>query len=123
MSLRDLLEQQIQQKMMQDQIDRDVAVQFTPSAGQVANVTGMLAPGAGIVDAKGEYPALPSYDQPVTEAFSNEPYPSMAENLERGGFGGYFDASMQGLGVAGDALYAAPVFGPPTALFSVGYRI
>ena len=112
MSLRDLLEQQIQQKMMQDQIDRDVAVQFTPSAGQVANVTGMLVPGAGIKDAKGEYPALPSYDQPVTEAFSQEPYPSMAENLKRGGFGGYFDASMQGLGVAGDALYAAPVVGP-----------
>jgi len=111
MSLRDLLEQQIQQKMMQDQIDRDVAVQFTPSAGQVANVTGMLVPGAGIKDAKGEYPALPSYDQPVTEAFSQEPYPSMAENLKRGGFGGYFDASMQGLGVAGDALYAAPVAG------------
>ena len=111
MSLRDLLEQQIQQKMMQDQIDRDVAVQFTPSAGQVANVTGMLAPGAGIADAKGLYPSLGSYDQPLSEAFSNEPYPSMSENLKRGGFGGYFDASMQGLGVAGDALYAAPVAG------------
>ena len=111
MALRDLLEQQIQQKMMQDQIDRDVAVQFTPSAGQVANVTGMLVPGAGFKDAKGEYPALPSYDQPVTEAFSQEPYPSMAENLKRGGFGGYFDASMQGLGVAGDATYGVPVLG------------
>ena len=112
MSLRDLLEQQIQQKMMQDQIDRDVAVQFTPSAGQVANVTGMLAPGAGIADAKGLYPSLGSFEQPFTEAFSNEPYPSMSENLKRGGFGGYFDAIMQGLGVAGDALYAAPVVGP-----------
>lgn len=110
--IRKLIDQQIQQKMMQDQIDRDVAVQFTPSAGQVTNFAGMLAPGAGVADAAGEYPALPSYDQPVTEAFSQEPYPSMAENLKRGGFGGYFDASMQGLGVAGDALYAAPVVGP-----------
>lgn len=110
--IRKLIDQQIQQKMMQDQIDRDVAVQFTPSAGQFTNFAGMLAPGAGVADAAGEYPALPSYDQPVTEAFSQEPYPSMAENLKRGGFGGYFDASMQGLGVAGDALYAAPVVGP-----------
>ena len=112
MALRDLLEQAIQQQQLENQVRRETAEQFTPSAGQVANVTGMLVPGSGIKDAKGEYPALPSYDQPVTEAFSNEPYPSMSENLKRGGFGGYFDASMQGLGVAGDALYAAPVVGP-----------
>jgi len=112
MSLRDLLEQAIQQQQLENQVRRDTAVQFTPSAGQVANVTGMLAPGAGIADAKGLYPSLGSFEQPFTEAFSNEPYPSMAENLERGGFGGYFDAIMQGLGVAGDALYAAPVVGP-----------
>jgi len=89
----------------------DTTEQFTPSAGQFANFAGMLAPGAGIADAKGLYPALPAYDQPVTEAFSQEPYPSMAENIERGGFG-YLDAGLQGLGVLGDTFYAAPVVGP-----------
>jgi hypothetical protein len=84
----------------------------TPSAGQVANFTGMLAPFAGIADAAGEYPALPSGEQPFSEAFSGEPYPSMDENIARGGFGGYFDASMQGLGAFGDTLYAVPFAGP-----------
>jgi len=84
----------------------------TPSAGQVTNFLSMLAPGAGIADAAGEYPALPSREQPFTEAFSGEPYPSMDENLARGGWGGSFDASMQGLGAFGDALWATPLIGP-----------
>ena len=86
--------------------------EYAPSAGQLANFGGMILPGAGLADAAGEYPALPSGEQPFSEAFSGEAYPSMAENIERGGFGGYFDAGMQGLGVAGDALYAAPIIGP-----------
>jgi hypothetical protein len=101
-----------QRSQMKSQLLNVGYEELTPSAGQVANFGGMLAPGAGYIDAAGEYPALPSYDQPFTEALSGEPYPSMAENLQRGGWGGYFDAAMQGLGVAGDTLYAAPIIGP-----------
>jgi len=89
-----------------------------PSPGQMSNFAGMLVPGAGILDAAGTYPALPSRDQPYIEAFSNEPYPSMDENLARGGWG-YLDATLQGLGVAGDALYATQV-GAPVGLLVKG---
>ena len=112
MSLQSLLEQQVKQNVDRAKRTKEISEEYAPSAGQVTNFLGMLAPGAGITDAAGEYPALPSYDQPVTEAFSNEPYPSMDENLARGGWG-YLDAGLQGLGVAGDALYAAPYVGPP----------
>ena len=108
-------------RQMERQVERDRMIaegrraamdQYTPSAGQLANFGGMLLPMAGTADASGEYPALPSGEQPFSEAFSGEPYPSMAENIERGGPGGYFDASMQGLGVGGDALWAMPIIGP-----------
>ena len=113
MSIEDILLQQVRQNVDRAKRTKETSMEYAPSPGQMSNFAGMLAPGAGYLDAVGEYPALPSYDQPVTEAFSNEPYPSFAENLKRGGFGGYFDASMQGLGVAGDTLYAAPFVGPP----------
>ena len=122
MSLEDILLQQVQRNVDRAKRTKETSMEYAPSPGQMANFSGMLAPGAGYADFFGEYPSLPSYDQPVTEAFSNEPYPSFAENLQRGGFGGYFDASMQGLGAAGDTLYAAPVVGPPlgTALKTLG---
>ena len=113
MSIEDILLQQVRQNVDRAKRTKETSMEYAPSPGQMSNFAGMLAPGAGYLDAVGEYPALPSYDQPVTEAFSNEPYPSFAENLQRGGFGGYFDASMQGLGMAGDTLYAAPFVGPP----------
>jgi hypothetical protein len=113
MSIEDILLQQVRENVDRAKRTKETSMEYAPSPGQMANFTGMLAPGAGYADFFGEYPSLPSYDQPVTEAFSNEPYPSFAENLQRGGFGGYFDASMQGLGMAGDTLYAAPVVGPP----------
>jgi len=94
------------------QIEEDETEKFTPSPGQLANFSAMLLPGSGYIDASGSWPSLQDRDKPFSEAFSGAPYPSMAENLQRGGWGGYFDASMQGLGLAGDALYAAPVVGP-----------
>jgi len=105
-ALANLLE--LQSKLATDrsrekiQTGRATTERFTPSAGQLANFSGMLAPGAGIADAAGQYPALPSYDQPVTKAFSQTAYPSLAENIETGR---YLDAGLQSLGVAGDALY------------------
>ena len=117
MSIEDILLQQVRQNVDRAKRTKETSMEYAPSPGQMSNFAGMLAPGAGYLDAVGEYPALPSYDQPVTEAFSNEPYPSFAENLQRGGFGGYFDASMQGLGAAGDTILAAPVVGPPIGGF------
>ena len=113
MSIEDILLKQVQRNVDRAKRTKETSMEYAPSPGQMANFSGMLAPGAGYADFFGEYPSLPSYDQPVTEAFSNEPYPSFAENLQRGGFGGYFDASMQGLGAVGDTIYAAPFVGPP----------
>ena len=113
--VKDFFAKQVQQKidrdMMMAEAQRAAIDKYAPSAGQLANFGGMLLPGAGYADAAGEYPTLPSYDQPLGEAFSSESYPSMSENLDRGGFGGNFDAGMQGLGIAGDSLYAVPAFG------------
>ena len=108
MSLKEALENAAKAQELKAQIYEE----SVPSPGQMSNFGGMLLPGAGIADYEGLYPSLPSRDQPYTEAFSNEPYPSFEENLARGGWG-YLDAGLQGLGVAGDALYAAPYFGPP----------
>ena len=77
---------------------------------QKANFASMMAPGAGYLDAAGQFPS-PGGEE-LSEAFTGEPYPSFAENIERGGMG-YLDAGLQGLGVAGDTLYAAPFVGPP----------
>jgi hypothetical protein len=86
---------------------------------QKANFASMMAPGAGYLDAAGQFPS-PGGEE-LSEAFTGEPYPSFAENIERGGMG-YLDAGLQGLGVAGDTLYAAPFVGPPlgTALKGLG---
>ncbi len=113
MSIEDILLQQVQRNVDRAKRTKETSMEYAPSPGQMANFAGMLAPGAGYADFFGEYPSSPDYYQPYTEAFSNEPYPSFAENLQRGGFGGYFDASMQGLGAVGDTIYAAPFVGPP----------
>jgi hypothetical protein len=77
---------------------------------QKANFASMMAPGAGYLDAAGQFPS-PGGEE-LSEAFTGENYPSFSENIERGGMG-YLDAGLQGLGVAGDTLYAAPFVGPP----------
>ena len=86
---------------------------------QKANFASMMVPSAGYLDAAGQFPS-PGGEE-LSEAFTGEPYPSFAENIERGGMG-YLDAGLQGLGVAGDTLYAAPFVGPPlgTALKGLG---
>lgn len=86
-------------------------MEYTPSAGQMANFSGMFAPGAALLDAKGQYSSMGPKDQPFSEAFSNPPNPSFLENIESGGLGGYGMAGAQALGVLGDATYAAPFIG------------
>jgi len=86
--------------------------QFMPTPAQSAYIGTIFAPGSGIVDASGAFPEFPSADVPVSGYLSGEPMPSMAENIAAGGIDRYLFAPLQGLGVAGDALYAAPVVGP-----------
>ncbi len=79
---------------------------LTPA--QLAYLGSMFAPGAGIADAAGQMPAMPTSDVDLIDAFAAENMPSLSENIERGE---YFDAAMQGLGVVGDAMYAVPLAG------------
>ena len=75
---------------------------------QVAWWLSQLAPGAGVLDASGRMAELPSADTPVGEAWSGEFMPSMAEHWQTGH---PVIASLQGLGVAGDAFYGVPLVG------------
>ena len=88
------------------------AEQFTPTPAQSAYIGTIFAPGSGIADASGVFPEFPSADVPVSEYLSGEPMPSIAENIAAGGLDRYLIAPLQGLGVAGDALYAVPGAGP-----------
>ena len=81
---------------------------YLPSRAQLAYFGSQFAPGAGIIDASGEMPAMPSGDVDLIDAFAAEDMPSLGENISRGE---YFDAAMQGLGVLGDAMYGIPVAG------------
>ena len=81
---------------------------YLPSKAQLAYFGSQFAPGAGIIDASGEMPAMPSGDVDLIDAFAAEDMPSLGENISRGE---YFDAAMQGLGVLGDAMYGIPVAG------------
>jgi len=116
--IKDFFAEQMQRKierdMMMAEAQRAAIEEYAPSAGQLANFGGMLAPGMGIYDAKKGWPSMPDKDQPLSESYSGENSRTLLENIERGGFGGYFDASMQGLGVAGDAMYALPLIGAVT---------
>ena len=81
---------------------------YLPSKAQLAYFGSQFAPGAGLIDAAGEMPAMPSGDVGLIDAFAAEDMPSLGENISRGE---YFDAAMQGLGVLGDAMYGIPVAG------------
>tara|TARA_R100000315_G_scaffold53131_2_gene26856 strand:- start:128 stop:2293 length:2166 start_codon:yes stop_codon:yes gene_type:complete len=87
---------------------------LTPA--QTAYLAGQFPFGAATVDATGKMAEMPSRDVTMEQLpqhmLTGERAPSLAENLSRGGFGGYGSAVLQSLGLAGDALYAAPVVGP-----------
>ena len=79
---------------------------FTPA--QFVNFGASMQPGAGIADMAGELPMTPGPEAGITEAFSEEAYPSFGENISQGE---YLDAFLQGLGGVGDALYATGPLG------------
>tara|TARA_R100000900_G_scaffold710_1_gene2445 strand:+ start:6112 stop:8328 length:2217 start_codon:yes stop_codon:yes gene_type:complete len=94
--------------------DYEVKAEPVVSPGQVAWFGTQMVPGSSAPDLAGRMPGPPSYDQPASEFMSGEPMPSYAENIEQGN---YFDATMQAIGGAGDAIsYAAPIFGPFSVL-------
>ena len=78
---------------------------YLPSRAQLGWFGSQFVPGAAAVDVGGGMPGLPTGEQGMFEA---ELMPSLAENI---GGGRYFDASMQGLGLFGDAMYAVPAAG------------
>jgi len=98
------MERTIERDMMMAEAQRTAIEEYAPSAGQVANVAGMFAPGMGLLDYYKGLPALPAHDQSLTEAFSGERSLSAAENWERGNYPAWL---LQALGFLGDATYAA----------------
>ena len=115
-SLRDSIAAQAQRKLEYDmaliEAQRAAAEKLTPSKAQAAWIGSIFAPGAGIADAAGQFPEFPGPDVALEDAFAGDPMPSISENIAAGGIDRYLVAPLQGLGVVGDATYAAPVVGP-----------
>lgn len=96
------------QELQQDQ-NQAMSEQFSMTPAQATYMGSFMIPGSSVPDVSGNYPSFPSSEVDLIDAFSGDPMPSLATNLREGN---YFDASMQGLGMLGDALYATPVVGP-----------
>ena len=105
----DIFDRYLQTQQLQQDQRQGVADAIAPTPAQSAYMASFLAPGSSIPDVSGNYPSFPSSEVDLIDAFSGDPMPSMQENIREGD---YFDASMQGLGMLGDALYATPVVGP-----------
>ena len=104
-----LFDRYLQAKNLQQDQRQEVADTIAPTPAQSAYIASFMAPGSSIPDVAGIYPSFPSSDVDLVDAFSGDPMLSMKENF---GEGNYFDASMQGLGLAGDAAYGIPLAGP-----------
>jgi len=105
----DIFGRYLQTKQLQQDQRQQVADTIAPTPAQATYMASFLAPGSSIPDVSGIYPSFPSSEVDLIDAFSGDPMPSLSTNLREGN---YFDASMQGLGMAGDALYATPMIGP-----------
>ena len=105
----DIFDRFLQTKQLQQDQRQQVADTIAPTPAQATYIASFLAPGSSVPDVSGNYPSFPSSEVDLIDAFSGDPMPSLATNLREGD---YFDASMQGLGMLGDALYATPVVGP-----------
>jgi hypothetical protein len=105
----DIFDRFLQTKQLQQDQRQQVADTIAPTPAQATYIASFLAPGSSIPDVSGIYPSFPSSQVDLIDAFSGDPMPSLSTNLREGN---YFDASMQGLGMAGDALYATPMIGP-----------
>ena len=113
--IRDFIAEVAQSKTRAAQAKQEAMQSIQPTAAQTAYIGSIFAPGAGTIDAAGNFPAFPGSDVALQDAFSGEPMPSMAENIKAGGIDRYLMAPLQGLGVAGDAAYGLPFAGPAVA--------
>ena len=113
--IRDFMAEVAQSKTRAAQAKQEAMQSIQPTAAQTAYIGSIFAPGAGTIDAAGNFPAFPGSDVALQDAFSGEPMPSMAENIKAGGIDRYLMAPLQGLGVAGDAAYGLPFAGPAVA--------
>ena len=113
--IRDFMAEVAQKQLRASEAKQEAMQAIQPTAAQTAYIGSIFAPGAGTIDAAGNFPAFPSSDVALKDAFSGEPMPSMAENIKAGGIDRYLMAPLQGLGVAGDAAYGIPVAGPAVA--------
>ena len=104
-----LFDRYLQAKNLQQDQRQEVADTIAPTPAQATYIASFMAPGSSIPDVAGIYPSFPSSDVDLVDAFSGDPMLSMRENF---GEGNYFDAGMQGLGLAGDAAYGIPFAGP-----------
>ena len=105
----DIFGRYLQTKQLQQDQRQQVADTIAPTPAQATYMASFLAPGSSIPDVSGYMASFPSSEVDFIDAFSGDPMPSLSTNLREGN---YFDASMQGLGMAGDALYATPMIGP-----------
>jgi hypothetical protein len=104
-----LFDRYLQAKNLQQDQRQEVADTIAPTPAQATYIASFMAPGSSIPDVAGIYPSFPSSDVDLVDAFSGDPMLSMRENFDEGN---YFDASMQGLGLAGDVAYGIPFAGP-----------
>ena len=120
--IKNFFAQQAQAKldrdMMMIEAQRAAVEKLTPTAAQAAYISAQFAPGAGVTDAAGAMASFPTSEAELQDAFAGESMPSFAENL---GAGNYLDAGFQGLGILGDATYAAgPLVGGTVGSFLKG---
>tara|TARA_R110000824_G_scaffold81691_2_gene205212 strand:+ start:8 stop:2242 length:2235 start_codon:yes stop_codon:yes gene_type:complete len=96
------------------------------SPGQAAWGAAQIIPGMSAPDLAGKMAGPPPKDVKAEDisdylkdpqSFGGDYMPSYKANVERGGPGGYTDATLQAVGGAADAItYAAPFFGPFSTL-------
>ena len=104
-----LFDRYLQTQQLQRDQDQAMSEQFATTPAQATYIASFMAPGSSIPDVAGIYPSFPSSDVDLVDAFSGDPMLSMKENF---GEGNYFDATMQGVGLLGDAAYGIPLAGP-----------
>ena len=108
MSLLDYFEQGAQLRAREAQAMAEGAQALRPTPAQAAYMAASMAPGFATADAQGLAGRVPREGETLQQGLL-APGVSMRENIAQRNL---FDATMQGLGLLGDAAYAVPVAGP-----------
>ncbi|BAQ89986.1 hypothetical protein [uncultured Mediterranean phage uvMED] len=108
MSLLDYFEQGAQLRAREAQAIAEGTQALRPTPAQTAYMAASMAPGFATADAQGAAGRMPAGNETFQQGLL-APGVSMRENIAERNL---FDATMQGLGLLGDAAYAVPVAGP-----------